>query len=89
VGEHESRGRGGKFERGDGGIKLEVGGWVVGSGVSPSVVGSVSKRDRFYYGYCEYDYGDCDDDYIFYKDSLDCTSPPLAMQLDRGAKQRS
>ena len=42
VGEHESGGRGGKFERGDGRVKVEAEDWFIGSQVPPPAVGSVS-----------------------------------------------
>jgi hypothetical protein len=47
VGEHESGGRGGKFERGDGRVKLEAENWVVGSQVPPSIVEGASREDSF------------------------------------------
>ena len=40
VGEHESGGRGGKFERGDGRVKVKVEDRLVGSQVPPSVMES-------------------------------------------------
>ena len=45
VGEHESRGRGGKFERCDGCVKPKVEDRFVGSQVPPSVVESVLGGD--------------------------------------------
>ena len=48
VGEHQSGGRGGKFERGDGCIELEAEDWFVGAQVPPPVVESVLGGDSIY-----------------------------------------